>query len=127
VRDPDPPGPDGEGGATRHRLAEGPVAAQSLGWARSPEQLVALNEPSTPSLDFPAAVTAELTPTFGFGGATVDGVELPVWPPLLTSPARYWAHATHVRPRRSGPHVGTVLLALRHTTLLATATPGRAT
>jgi hypothetical protein len=26
---------------------------------------------------------------FGFGGATVDGVELPVWPMLLTSPARY--------------------------------------
>jgi len=26
---------------------------------------------------------------FGFGGATVDGVELPVWPQLLTSSARY--------------------------------------
>ena len=25
----------------------------------------------------------------GFGGATVDGVELPVWPQLLTSSARY--------------------------------------
>ena len=29
------------------------------------------------------------TPMFGFGGATVDGVELPVWPQLLTSSARY--------------------------------------
>ena len=28
-------------------------------------------------------------PMFGFGGATVDGVELPVWPQLLTSSARY--------------------------------------
>jgi hypothetical protein len=49
-----------------------------------------MREPaSTPSLDFPAAITAEITPTFGFGGATVDGVELPVWPQLLTSSARY--------------------------------------
>ena len=46
-------------------------------------------EPSTPSLDFPASITAEITPMFGFGGATVDGVELPVWPQLLTSSARY--------------------------------------
>mgnify|MGYP001252823957 CR=1 FL=1 len=53
------------------------------------EQLTALNEPSTPSLDFPAYVTTELSPTFGFGGATVDGVKLPVWPQLLTSSARY--------------------------------------
>ncbi|MCW3030898.1 MAG: hypothetical protein JWM66_1031, partial [Solirubrobacterales bacterium] len=54
-----------------------------------PDQLAALDEPSTPSLDFPAAVTVEMTPTFGFGGATVDGVELPVWSQLLTSSARY--------------------------------------
>jgi aryl-alcohol dehydrogenase-like predicted oxidoreductase len=54
-----------------------------------PEQLAALSEPSTPSLDFPAAVIAEMSPMFGFGGATVDGVELPVWPPLLTSSTRY--------------------------------------
>jgi aryl-alcohol dehydrogenase-like predicted oxidoreductase len=61
----------------------------SLEITLTPEQLAALNEPSTPSLDFPAAITAEITPTFGFGGATVDGVELPVWPRLLTSSARY--------------------------------------
>jgi aryl-alcohol dehydrogenase-like predicted oxidoreductase len=54
-----------------------------------PDQLTALNDPSTPSLDFPAAITAEITPIFGFGGATIDGVELPVWPQLLTSSARY--------------------------------------
>jgi aryl-alcohol dehydrogenase-like predicted oxidoreductase len=53
------------------------------------DQLAALDEPSTPTLDFPAAIAAEITPMFGFGGATVDGVELPVWPQLLTSSARY--------------------------------------
>ena len=61
----------------------------SLEITLAPEQLAVLNGPSTPSLDFPAAITAELTPTFGFGGATVDGVQLPVWPQLLTSSARY--------------------------------------
>jgi hypothetical protein len=30
-----------------------------------------------------------MSPTFGFGGTTVDGAELPVWPQLLTSSARY--------------------------------------
>jgi aryl-alcohol dehydrogenase-like predicted oxidoreductase len=61
----------------------------SLEITLAPDQLAALNEPSTPSLDFPAAITAGITPIFGFGGATVDGVELPVWPQLLTSSARY--------------------------------------
>ena len=61
----------------------------SLEITLAPEQLAALNEPSTPSLNFPAAVITEMSPTFGFGGATVDGVELPVWPQLLTSSARY--------------------------------------
>jgi aryl-alcohol dehydrogenase-like predicted oxidoreductase len=61
----------------------------SLEITLAPEQLAALSEPSTPSLDFPAAITAEMTPIFGFGGATVDGVELPVWPQLLTSSDRY--------------------------------------
>ncbi len=61
----------------------------SLEITLAPEQLAALNEPSTPSLDFPADITAGITPMFGFGGATVDGVELPVWPQLLTSSTRY--------------------------------------
>jgi aryl-alcohol dehydrogenase-like predicted oxidoreductase len=61
----------------------------SLEITLAPEQVAALNEPSTPSLNFPAAITAAITPMFGFGGATVDGVELPVWPQLLTSSARY--------------------------------------
>jgi hypothetical protein len=37
----------------------------SLDVTLTPEQLAALNEPSTPSL-VPAAITTELTPTFGF-------------------------------------------------------------
>jgi aryl-alcohol dehydrogenase-like predicted oxidoreductase len=61
----------------------------SLEITLAPEQLAALEEPSTPSLDFPAAITAGPGPVLGFGGATVDGVELPVWPLLLTSSARY--------------------------------------
>jgi aryl-alcohol dehydrogenase-like predicted oxidoreductase len=61
----------------------------SLEITLTPDQLAGLDEPSTPLLDFPATINAEITPTFGFGGATVDGVELPVWPQLLTSPARY--------------------------------------
>jgi aryl-alcohol dehydrogenase-like predicted oxidoreductase len=61
----------------------------SLEITLAPEQLAALNEPSRPSLDFPAAIATEITPIFGFGGAIVDGVELPVWPQLLTSSARY--------------------------------------
>jgi aryl-alcohol dehydrogenase-like predicted oxidoreductase len=61
----------------------------SLEITLAPEQLAALDEPSTPSLDFPAAINAEITPIFGFGGATIDGVELPVWPQLLTSSTRY--------------------------------------
>jgi aryl-alcohol dehydrogenase-like predicted oxidoreductase len=55
----------------------------------APEQLAALEEPSAPSLDFPAPLHAGLGPMLGFGGTTVDGVELPVWPALLESSARY--------------------------------------
>jgi hypothetical protein len=55
----------------------------------TPEQLAALDEPSTPSLHFPAGITARLEPVMGFGAATVDGVELPVWPMLLTNSARH--------------------------------------
>jgi aryl-alcohol dehydrogenase-like predicted oxidoreductase len=61
----------------------------SLKITLAPEQLASLNEPSTPSLNFPAAITTEISPIFGFGGATIDGVELPVWPQLLTSSTRY--------------------------------------
>ena len=61
----------------------------SLEVTLTPEQLAALDGPSTPSLDFPAYVTAGPGPMLGFGGATVDGVELPVWPMLLASSARY--------------------------------------
>jgi len=61
----------------------------SLQITLTPGQLAALDEPSTPSLDFPAAINAGPGPLLGFGGTTVDGVELPVWPMLLTSSTRY--------------------------------------
>jgi diketogulonate reductase-like aldo/keto reductase len=61
----------------------------SLEITLTPKQLAALDEPSTPSLDFPAYVTAGPGPVLGFGGTTLDGVELPVWPMLLACPARY--------------------------------------
>ena len=60
----------------------------SLEITLAPEQLAALEEPSAPSLDFPAPLHARLGPMLGFGGATVDGVQLPVWPALLQSSAR---------------------------------------
>jgi aryl-alcohol dehydrogenase-like predicted oxidoreductase len=61
----------------------------SLQVTLTPEQLATLEEPSAPSLDFPAPNNARLGPMLGFGGTTVDGVELPVWPALLESSARY--------------------------------------
>ena len=61
----------------------------SLQITLAPDQLAALEQPSAPSLDFPAALHAGLGPMLGFGGTTVDGVELPTWPALLESSARY--------------------------------------
>jgi aryl-alcohol dehydrogenase-like predicted oxidoreductase len=61
----------------------------SLDVTLSPDQLATLEEPSTASLDFPAPYHAGLGPILGFGGTTVDGVELPTWPALLESSARY--------------------------------------
>ena len=61
----------------------------SLDVTLSPDQLATLEEPSMPSLDFPAPYHAGLGPILGFGGTTVDGVELPTWPALLESSARY--------------------------------------
>jgi aryl-alcohol dehydrogenase-like predicted oxidoreductase len=53
------------------------------------EQLTNLDESSTPALNFPAAISAGPGPMLGFGGTTVDGVELPPWPMLLANPTRY--------------------------------------
>jgi aryl-alcohol dehydrogenase-like predicted oxidoreductase len=61
----------------------------SLEVTLAPEQLAALEAPSTPSLDFPAPYHVGIGPMLGFGGMTVDGVELPTWPALLESSARY--------------------------------------
>jgi hypothetical protein len=48
-----------------------------------------LDEASAPSLDFPAAITSGPGPMLGFGGAIVDGVDLPVRPTLLSGATRY--------------------------------------
>jgi aryl-alcohol dehydrogenase-like predicted oxidoreductase len=61
----------------------------SLEVTLAPAQLAALEKPSTPSLNFPAANNAGLGPMLGFGGTTVDGVQFPAWPALLESSARY--------------------------------------
>jgi aryl-alcohol dehydrogenase-like predicted oxidoreductase len=61
----------------------------SLEIALTPEHLAELDKRSTPSLDFPAAITDGPGPMLGFGGARVDGVELPTWPMLLNSSTRY--------------------------------------
>ena len=61
----------------------------SLEVTLAPEQLAALEQVSAPSLDFPAPNNALLGPMLGFGGTSVDGVELPAWPALLASSARY--------------------------------------
>jgi aryl-alcohol dehydrogenase-like predicted oxidoreductase len=61
----------------------------SLEITLTPEQLAVLDEPSTPSLDFPHAITTALGPIMDFGGATVDGTELPAWPMHLTNSTRY--------------------------------------
>jgi aryl-alcohol dehydrogenase-like predicted oxidoreductase len=62
---------------------------ESLALTLTPEQLASLDELSSPALDFPAAITAGPGPLLGFGGATIDGVAYPTWPPLLASSARY--------------------------------------
>jgi aryl-alcohol dehydrogenase-like predicted oxidoreductase len=61
----------------------------SLEVTLAPHQLAALEEPSMPALDFPAPYHAGLGPMLGFGGTIVDGVQLPTWPALLQSSARY--------------------------------------
>jgi aryl-alcohol dehydrogenase-like predicted oxidoreductase len=65
------------------------VNLASLEITLTPEQRNALDEPSAPPLGVPAALNAGPGPMLGFGGTKVDGVELPVWPMLLSSSARY--------------------------------------
>jgi aryl-alcohol dehydrogenase-like predicted oxidoreductase len=61
----------------------------SLDVTLSDAQIATLDTASTPTLDFPAPYHAELAPMLGFGGATVDGRRIPVWPSLEASPTRY--------------------------------------
>lgn len=60
----------------------------SLETTLSPQQRAALDETSTPSLNFPATVIGP-GQMLGFGGMIVDGVELPVWPALVANSTRY--------------------------------------
>ena len=53
------------------------------------EQFAALDEVSTPALDFPADNNRDLAPSLQFAGATVDGVTHGVSPFLASSEARY--------------------------------------
>ena len=52
-------------------------------------QRAALDEVSTPTLDFPAHNNKTLAPMLEFAGATVDGVPSLVSPMLQSSDARY--------------------------------------
>jgi diketogulonate reductase-like aldo/keto reductase len=61
----------------------------SLEVTRTPEQRGILDDVSAPALNFPAAINAGQGAQLGFGGSTVDGVERPIWPSLLSSSKRY--------------------------------------
>ncbi|MFE4496559.1 aldo/keto reductase [Streptomyces niveus] len=55
----------------------------------APEHLRALDEVSAPALDYPAPMHGEARAMLQFAGATVDGEESTVYPPLLMSDVRY--------------------------------------
>ncbi len=55
----------------------------SLGVVLTPEQLRALDEVSTPTLNYPADLNGEMRATLQFAGTTVDGQSSGVYPPLL--------------------------------------------
>jgi aryl-alcohol dehydrogenase-like predicted oxidoreductase len=55
----------------------------------TPEHLRVLDEVSTPTLNYPAAVNGPMRATLQFAGTTVDGEPSGVYPPLLQSSVRY--------------------------------------
>ena len=55
----------------------------------SSEQLLALDEVSAPTLDYPAPMHGAQQAMLQFAGTTVDGVESTVYPPLLATDVRY--------------------------------------
>ncbi len=54
----------------------------------TPGQVATLDEPSTPTLGFPASL-GQARVRLGFGGSTVDGVSSEAWPALQESATRY--------------------------------------
>ncbi|GLW47058.1 aldo/keto reductase [Streptomyces sp. NBRC 14336] len=55
----------------------------------APEHLEALDKVSEPELDYPSSVNGSIRSMLQFAGATVDGEESAVYPPLLQSAVRY--------------------------------------
>ena len=55
----------------------------------TPEHLRVLDEVSTPTLNYPAAVNGPMRATLQFAGTTVDGEPSGVYPPLLRSSVRH--------------------------------------
>ena len=52
-------------------------------------QIAALDEVSKPALNFPADLNRDLSPSFAFAGATVDGQRTAVLPLLSENAPRY--------------------------------------
>jgi aryl-alcohol dehydrogenase (NADP+) len=73
-------------GARRPAHLEGNLA--SLDLTLTPAQLATLDEVSAPSLDYPASAILGAD-MLQFGGASVDGVSRPAYPPILDMPVRY--------------------------------------
>lgn len=74
-------------GARRVEHLEKNLAALDV--TLSPEQLRVLDEVSAPTLDYPAPMHGAPRAMLQFAGATVDGQESTVYPPLLQSDVRY--------------------------------------
>ena len=60
-----------------------------LSLPRLQRHLVELDAVSAPDLDYPAPMHGALRAMLQFAGATVDGEESVVYPPLLQSDVRY--------------------------------------
>ncbi|MET4922413.1 aldo/keto reductase [Streptomyces sp. PSRA5] len=74
-------------GARRVEHLENNLAALEI--TLGPDHLRALDEVSAPTLDYPAPMHGESRAMLQFAGATVDGEESAVYPPLLQSDVRY--------------------------------------
>lgn len=55
----------------------------------TPAQIAVLDEVSAPALNYPAEVVGKYAPMLKYAGATVNGQQTVVYPPLLEDPTRY--------------------------------------